>query len=305
MGRKATGLCYEDGRAAEGDRSLRCARPFVIAGLIQYRESVEIIGNIPAPGVPKVLVETQIVRKIFSATFMFVSLLSLFACKPTIIGGKKIENGAAADYFSTSYKEARKKFLEASQDVGASLETFNNPYTSPKGDPLFTDVALVGPKNAKAILVLVSGTHGVEGFAGSGIQTGLLREGIGSRLKPNMCIVMIHALNPYGFSHLRRFNEDNVDLNRNFLDHSKPYPRNPGYAELEDAITPKSLSMWTNAKARLRFLYYRIKNGKLKLKEAISRGQFTHPQGLFYDGHSEAWSNETIRKIASRYLSQA
>ena len=42
---------------------------------------------------------------------------------------------------------------------------------------------------------------------------------------------MIHALNPFGFAHLRRANEDNVDLNRNFVDHEGGnYPENDLFA---------------------------------------------------------------------------
>ena len=209
----------------------------------------------------------------------------------------------AINYFSAEYNQARTKFLKSSRTANASIESFKNPYLGPEGEPLFTDVALIGPRDAKSVLVLGSGTHGVEGFAGSGIQSGLLCEGVASWLKPDMSIVMIHALNPYGFSHQRRFNEDNIDLNRNFVDHSMSYPPNPGYEELADVIAPKAISFLANTKARLRLLWYLLRNGKLKLKEAISRGQYTHPQGLFYGGLSEAWSNRTIRAIANHYLS--
>lgn len=208
-------------------------------------------------------------------------------------------------YFSSDYQEARHKFLEASNAIGAKIESFKNPNSGPEGEPLYTDVALIGPKDASAILVLVSGTHGVEGFAGSGIQTGLLQQGIASSLKPNMSIVMIHAINPYGFAHLRRFNEDNIDLNRNFVDHNKPYPTNQGYEELANAINPKSISFWSNVKTGFNLFWYRLKNGKNKLIVAISYDQYTHPQGIFYGGQSEIWSNKTIRAIASRYLSNA
>ncbi len=208
-------------------------------------------------------------------------------------------------YFSSDYQEARSKFLEASTAIGAKIESFKNPNSGPEGEPLYTDVALIGPKDAKSILVLVSGTHGVEGFAGSGIQTGLLQEGIASCLKPNMSIVMIHAINPYGFAHLRRFNEDNVDLNRNFVDHTKPYPQNKGYEELANAINPKSISFWSNVKTTFRLFWYRLKNRKNKLAIAVSGDQYTHPQGIFYGGQFEIWSNKTIRTIANRYLSNA
>ncbi len=209
------------------------------------------------------------------------------------------------DYFSINYQEARKKFLDAAQAVGASIESFQNPHSGLQGNALYTDVASIGSKNATDVLVLGSGTHGVEGFAGSGSQTGLLRERIASSLKPNVKIIMIHAINPYGFAYLRRSNEDNIDLNRNFIDHSKPYPKNDGYAELADVISPKSISVWENTKLRLSLLWYRLRYGKAALIQALSGDQFTHPQGIFFGGHHETWSNKTLKEIARRYLSNA
>lgn len=209
------------------------------------------------------------------------------------------------DYFSIDYQEARKKFLEAAQTTGASIESFQNPHSGPQSKALYTDVAAIGSKNATDILVLGSGTHGVEGFAGSGIQTGLLREGIASALKPNVRIIMIHAINPYGFAYLRRSNEENIDLNRNFIDYSKPYPKNDGYAELADVISPKSISVWENTKLRLSLLWYRLRYGKVALIQALSGDQFSQPQGLFFGGHHEAWSSKTLKEIARRYLSNA
>jgi len=104
---------------------------------------------------------------------------------------------------------------------------------------------------------------------------------------------------------LRRANEDNVDLNRNFIDHTKPYPKNDGYAELADVISPKTISSWENKKLILRLLWYRLKNGKAARIQAVSGDQFTHPRGIFFGGHHETWSNKTLKEIARRYLSNA
>ncbi|MDX1776522.1 MAG: M14 family metallopeptidase, partial [Desulfobulbales bacterium] len=207
--------------------------------------------------------------------------------------------------FSSNYGEAREKFLAASRAAGAELESFKNPFQGPDGEALYTDVVLLGAKDAETMLLLISGTHGVEGFTGSAIQTCLLRDGFDSDLKPDMGIVLIHAVNPYGFAYLRRFNEDNVDLNRNFVDHSKPYPANPGYDKLQDAISPEHISSWKNAKSLFSILRYRLQHGKTALKKAISGGQYTDPQGLFYGGNGETWSNTTIRAISARFLAQA
>lgn len=206
-------------------------------------------------------------------------------------------------YFSSSYQSARQAFIEAAQHSGASIESFQNPHAGPRGEPLYTDVVLLGSADAKNILVLGSGTHGVEGFAGSGIQVGLLREGLASRLDRDASVIMIHAINPFGFAHLRRVNEDNVDLNRNFVDHSKPYPANPGYKELSDVLAPHSISVWSDLACLSRLGWYLARKRMDCLREAVTGGQYSHPEGLFYGGSFETWSNKTIRNIAHRYLS--
>ncbi len=128
-----------------------------------------------------------------------------------------------ANYFSDTYQEARSKFLKAVRAANAELEYFLNPVRGAESEELYTDVASINLPDADRVLVLISGTHGIEGFAGSAIQTGLLREDIAGELPKDTGLLFIHALNPYGFSHLRRYTEDNVDLNRNFVDHGKPY----------------------------------------------------------------------------------
>jgi hypothetical protein len=208
-------------------------------------------------------------------------------------------------YFSGEYHEARNTFLNAVRSNEGRINSYQNPRTGPIGKALFLDVASFGSENPQIILVLGSGTHGVEGFAGSALQTGLLLQGTVSRLPPNVGLVMIHAINPYGFAHLRRFNEDNVDVNRNFLDHSKPHPLNDGYTQLAHSIAPQSLSFWSNAESLTHLLWFLLKHGKLALQQAISSGQYSHSSGLFYGGVKAAWSNETIRMIASRHLSMA
>ena len=211
----------------------------------------------------------------------------------------------AKQYFSDDYTEARRRFLNAARAVGADIESFHNTCSVQEAGKLSTDVALLGPEDAENLLVLMSGTHGVEGFGGSGIQTGLLHEGIAASLEPNTRLVMIHALNPCGFDKLRRFNEDNVDLNRNFVDHSEPYPENKEYDELTDVIAPQSLSFQANLFFLLRILWYRLWQGGAKLQQAVTCGQYSHPQGLFYGGSYAAWSNRVLHEIVDRYLVRA
>ncbi len=208
-------------------------------------------------------------------------------------------------YFSRDYAEARQNFLAAANSAGAAIETFRNPHVLPAQVPLSTDVATLGPADAENILLLISGTHGVEGFAGSAIQVGLLRAGMTGWPKPNVRIVMIHAFNPFGFAMLRRSNEDNVDLNRNFIDHSGEYPENLEYAKLSKAIAPEAMSGPANVLALLRILGYWLHHGRARLQQAVTHGQYSHPRGLFFGGRHAVWSNRILHEIVERYLAGA
>jgi len=208
-----------------------------------------------------------------------------------------------SSYFSSNYNEAREKFLDAARAAGGDLYNIQNPEFGPEGESLFMDVAYFEAENNKGALVISSGTHGVEGFAGSGIQTGLLRAGFVSRLQPHLSMLMIHAINPDGMAYLRRFTEDNVDLNRNFRDHSLPHPHNPEYETLADAIAPTSISFWSEVASWWRILWFRLTAGKTAAQAAVSEGQYSHPTGLFYGGTYDTWSNKVVRSIVRRYLS--
>ena len=206
------------------------------------------------------------------------------------------------EIFSAGYSEARTKFLHACRTAGASLERYDHPLPGPDGINLSTDVASFGPPDASAVLGLCSGTHGVEGFAGSAIQTGLLRSGLPSRLPSGVRLVVIHAINPYGFAHLRRVNEDNVDPNRNFVDHDAPYPVNTGYETLSDVFAPSRIDLPSRLRELTRVTAFRITRGRRALQIALSAGQYSHPKGLFFGGTAPIWSNLTFRAIVKRHL---
>ena len=75
---------------------------------------------------------------------------------------------------------------------------------------------------------------------GSGVQVAALhdQEWLDHARAKGVAVLYIHALNPYGFSHVRRVTNENVDLNRNFQDFSQPLPQNPAYAELHGLLQP-------------------------------------------------------------------
>jgi len=211
----------------------------------------------------------------------------------------------SAESFGADYQDARIRFRQAVSSAGGVLDSVAHPERGPDGRELFTDVALVGEKNADRFLVMISGTHGVEGFCGSGAQVDWLRREEASRLPRGLAVLMIHAINPYGFAWLRRVTEDNVDLNRNWVDFAAPAPENPGYDALARAISPTEWTATAQTVASALLAAYGREHGFMALQQALSGGQYKHPQGIFYGGQAPTWSRRTQSAIFAEYLSSA
>ncbi|RYY51705.1 MAG: DUF2817 domain-containing protein, partial [Comamonadaceae bacterium] len=176
--------------------------------------------------------------------------------------------------FSADYHQARARFLEAATAAGARLRHDACPARGPRGEALSTDTAWVGEPGASKVLMVLSGTHGVEGFCGSGFQVDWLRSGLWRDLPADTAALFVHAVNPHGFAWLRRVNEDNVDLNRNYLDWSRPPPANPGYGEIADALVPARLDGPQGAEADAVLARYRQQVGEVAFYRALASGQF-------------------------------
>lgn len=205
------------------------------------------------------------------------------------------------DAFSQSYAEAREKFLAAAETAGLDVHSHPHPMLGRDGEPLAMDVARFGAADAKQLLILTSACHGVEGFCGSGAQVALLGDAGFHRAAGDAgaALLYIHALNPYGFSWWRRTTQENVDLNRNFHDFSKPLPASPGYDELAHALVP---AVWPPAPENEAVLMgYAARHGAKALQQAVSGGQYTHPLGLFYGGINPTWSHQTLRHVLQEH----
>jgi hypothetical protein len=184
-------------------------------------------------------------------------------------------------FFSPDYATARARFIDLAQQKGATTSHIDLSAKGPKGLPLTIDIAVFGSKKPKKVLLHCSGLHGIEGFAGSAIQLALLSELVDP---PDDCAtVFVHALNPFGMAWLRRVNENNVDLNRNFLDQDEAYAGAPDhYTRLNPMMNPKSPPTFDFF--LIRTIGSILKSGFNALKQSIVGGQYEYPNGLFFGG---------------------
>ena len=201
----------------------------------------------------------------------------------------------SAAFFSATYGEGRQRFLEAAATAGAAVQHHVHPLKGAAGEEIGTDIALLGPADAARLFIVSSGTHGPEGFSGSACQLALLNDELATRAADRgIALLLIHAVNPFGFSHLKRTNEDNIDLNRNFNDFATPYPDNPVYEQVHELLVPKDWPPSPENEERLATEMARLAGQR---DPGVSSGQDKHPDGLFYSGTAPAWSNGVIRSI--------
>jgi hypothetical protein len=204
--------------------------------------------------------------------------------------------------FSDNYVEAREKFTSAAHEAGAAVVPYLLGTRGADGGELATDVAWLGPADAPKVLATISGTHGVEGFFGSAVQIEWLRRAKSSPLPKGVAAVHIHAINPYGFAYLRRTNEENIDLNRNWINFDEALPENPLYEELSEDLCPADWSAGSQAATGARLAAWIARHGAAAFQQAVSGGQWNHPEGLFYGGTAPSWSRRTLTNIIQSKL---
>lgn len=196
------------------------------------------------------------------------------------------------DYcYSSNYEECRLKFRSLCKLRSFEIETL--PIENEVGQKLFIDVgyktATTKPSN---VLLHISGTHGVEGYSGSAIQINFLYH-FDEIMKniPNqnsLTIILVHTLNPFGMKYGRRFNENNVDLNRNYifdqeeLNGLKSNP-SPLYLHLNKWLNPE-IPMETCKESfadKANMFWKSIVHNRDELKQAVVGGQYTNKKGIF------------------------
>lgn len=207
--------------------------------------------------------------------------------------------------FSEDYFEARDKFRAACRLEGLVPQAFENPSPAPDGRAVTTDVAWFGPRTASRLLVLVSGVHGVEALSGSAAQTGLIALGHLRAMPADTAVLMVHVINGYGATHLRRNTDGNVDLCRNFMDFSQPLPLRPEYDDLHAALSCPDFDGPQREAADAVQLAYMNQHGPEGYIQALMGGQYVHPDGFAYGGREPVWANRTLTAILTEHAQHA
>ncbi len=111
-------------------------------------------------------------------------------------------------YFHEDYLQARSAFKSQVLSMKPHFEFHSLPLTDLSDMDYSIDIAILRGRSDK-VLLQISGTHGVEGFAGSAIQLALLKNesNLFARSMNHQdqlpTLIFIHALNPFGMARVR------------------------------------------------------------------------------------------------------
>lgn len=197
--------------------------------------------------------------------------------------------------FSVDYYQARTRFRQAAHHLGWHLETH------PVHQDLTMDVACSLGAPHQPTIIISSGLHGAEGFFGSAAQLALMANPLSTAVR----WVFIHALNPYGFAHVRRCNEDNIDLNRNFLLPGESYSGSPpDYPKIDAWLNPAHPRsgfdpFWWQAIGSV------LRRGYRPMQQAIGEGQYDFPQGLMFGGKAPSRTMLILQEHLPRWVQDA
>ena len=228
--------------------------------------------------------------------FLLSSLLGFLAMN--FIVNQKIEDKGEVDpsmltFFRETYDENREQFRRLADslrreynDVEISKYTVKSRVDS---DLTIDAVYIPAQKEAKKLIIMTSGVHGIEGFTGSAVQQYFMTKVLHGEALEDMGVLLIHAVNPYGFKYERRVTENNVDMNRNFHTNKDLFAgKNEGYTRIYSFLNPHSkvkTGYFRNGLFFTKTVYKIIKFSMKTLRSSTVEGQYEFSNGIFYGGN--------------------
>lgn len=200
---------------------------------------------------------------------------------------------ADSTFYPSNYFESRanfiklgekvKKIFPEAQQLKISIPTKTKAH-------LTTDLLFIpqSGQNQERLFVLSSGVHGVEAFTGSAISFGFMESFLKPEIIAKTGVLIIHAVNPYGYQFKRRVTENNVDLNRNFVNKLDTFGKeNKAYSQLSNFLNPSyplKMDWITTTSLFLRSIANLFIYGRKQLTQAALSGQYQQKKGIYFGG---------------------
>ena len=249
--------------------------------------------------------------------FWVVGVLLVLVLLATVVGPSIIlsavrqpeveENNAYSDSFYDSYEEIRTRLQELTGELGVEISS----YAVDENDGLYIDsFYLPSTKEKTTLVVLTTGVQGMEGYIGATMLDVFFLEVYPTLDTANTGVLVVANVNPYGMKYFRRYNENNVDLNRNFiLDWDNfDLSSNKEYPKVDTFLGPTGKignGLWHEVGFYLSLAKTAITEGADTVSDALLTGQYEYPQGVYYGGNGDEASTVYLKDVFSRCLDSA
>lgn len=214
-----------------------------------------------------------------------------------------------SDSFLNSYDEVRAHLNDRVESLrGSGITVISDSYAIDEGDGLYIDkFFLPASVETTNLIVLTTGVHGMEGYIGSVMLDVFFDEIYPTLNTNNTGILIVANVNPYGMKYMRRYNENNVDLNRNFIEDWDSFDRscNKEYPKVEFFLQPTGKmgnAFWHEVSFFLSLAKEAIFTGADTISDALLTGQYEYPTGVYYGGNGDEKSTTYLKGVFSECL---
>ena len=215
-----------------------------------------------------------------------------------------------AECFLTTYEEVREHLqarIDSLRKDGVTVEY--EEYAVDAGDNLYIDNVYLPSSDKKTnLIVLTTGVHGMEGYIGSVMLDVFFEEIYPTIDTTNTGILIVANVNPYGMKYMRRYNENNVDLNRNFIEDWDNFDRtsNKDYPKVVEFLQPTGRignALWHEVGFYLSLAKEAIFTGAGTISDALLTGQYEYEYGVYYGGNGDEISTAYLKGVFADCIS--
>lgn len=220
------------------------------------------------------------------------------------------ENYSYSEVFYDKYEDVRKHLLEVVDGLKADgYDVQLSSHAIDEKDGLYIDsIYLPATEKQTNLVVITTGVHGIEGYIGSVMLDVFWNQIYEEEINPgNTGILIVANVNPYGMKYHRRYNENNVDLNRNFILDWDSFDKtvNKDYPRVDTFLGPKSElgnAFWHEVGFYGSLVKEVVVNGADVISNALLGGQYEYPEGVYYGGNGDEASTIYLKDVFKQTL---
>ncbi len=209
-----------------------------------------------------------------------------------------------SEKFYTTYEDVRANLESRVDELRSNgIEVITNEFAVNASENLYIDNIYLPSSGEKSnLIVLTTGVHGIEGYIGSVMLDVFFEEIYPDLNTENTGILIVANINPYGMKNYRRYNENNVDLNRNFIEDWENFDlsSNKDYPKVDKFLQPEGKmgnAFWHEVGFYASLAKEAIFTGADTISDALLTGQYEYPEGVYYGGNGDEVSTTYLKGV--------